>query len=285
MPSPVPDIFRQAARLNAEDPRRRGSTIHLTQETPEVIVVGDLHGNRAGLSDVIRYADLDRSESRVLILQEIVHGPPDPPGGCDRSIEVLLRSARLKVTYAEKVIFLLGNHDLAQVTGNEITKDGRGVCKDFNEGVGLCFGEEAPEVLEAVKDFIVSMPLAVRCPNSVLVTHSLPSPARMDIAGPDILDRTYQESDFVRGGPVYEWTWGRGHTDQQTDQLAQQLGVGFFILGHQHIPEGWRTLTSRALAVASDHPKGCLVHFNTADPLTSETVTECIKPIASLVTR
>jgi len=282
VPSSVPEILRQAARLNAEDPRRRGNTIYLTEETPEVIIAGDIHGNRWSLDEVVRYADLERSETRVLILQEIIHGPTDPESGYDRSIELLLKSVQLKIAHGEKLVFLLGNHDLAQITGNEITKDGRGVCKAFSNGVGLCFDEEAPSVLRALRDFIVSMPLGVRCPNSVLVTHSLPGPGRMSSGGLEILDRAYQQEDFSRGGPAYEWTWGRGHTDRQTDRLARDLGVEFFVLGHQHIPEGWQRLTSRAVGIASDHSRGCLVHLDTRDRVTHETIAQYIRPRSSI---
>lgn len=282
MSSVTADIFRQAAQLNTEDPRRRGATVHLASDQLDIVVSGDIHGNRSSLAKIIDYAAVGSSPSRLLILQEIVHGPLDARTGHDRSVEVLLRAARLKVSHSQNVIFLMGNHDLAQVTGNEINKDGRGVCRSFDEGVEFCFGAEAPDILDAIKELAISMPLAVRCPNNVMVIHSLPSPHRMHLAGLDVLDRPYAEADFLRGGAAYEWTWGRDQTDQQTDQLAEQLGVEFFVLGHQYTPDGWQMVTSRAVAIASDHAMGCVVHFDTAAALTAETITDHIKPLRSL---
>ena len=277
----VADIFRQAAELNESDPTRKGSTVHLGDQL-EIIATGDMHGEAQALAKIIAYADLPGHPGRRLILQEIIHGPIEPQSGCDRSVELLLRTAKLKIAQGDKVIFLMGNHDLAQATGNEITKAGLGVCKAFCEGVEFCFGECAAEVLEAVKEFCLSLPLAVRCANGVLITHSLPSPERMDLAGVEILERAYKGEDLSRGGAVYEWVWGRDQTDQQTDALAEQLGVEFFVLGHRRIETAYEMLTSRAATVASDHRHGCVLHFSTDSSLTAETLPAYIKPIASL---
>jgi len=279
--SAAADIFRRAAALNVHDTRRNGNVVAL-EGGLDVIVTGDIHGNRAALSKVIAAAGIGETSGRRLILQEIIHGPPDKRTGLDRSVEVLLRAARLKIAHPEQVIFIMGNHDLAEATGNEITKNGVGACKSFAEGVSLCFGDEAREVLEAVRELCLSMPLAVRCANDVLITHSLPSPRRMESVGVDILRRANEQADLRRGGAVYEWTWGRGQTDEQTDELAAELGVEFFILGHRYVEAGFETVTRRAIAVASDHDRGCVVRFSTDVPLTAETAARAVTPIVSL---
>jgi len=286
VPNAAADIFRQAARLNEQDPRRRGNVVHLDDEL-DIIVAGDIHGNRGALAKIITYADLSRSPDRRLILQEILHGVPDDRTGHDRSVEVLLRAARLKIAHEENVIFLMGNHDLAQITGSEISKQGHGACKYFDEGVRFCFRQDAEEVMEAVGQFCRSAPLMVRCPNGVAIAHSLPSPNRIEMEGPailEILDRPYAETDFRRGGAAYEWTWGRDHTDEQTDALARQLRLSFFILGHRHVDMGWEVVTSRSIAIASDHEHGCIVHFDTNSVLTADNITQYVWPIARLST-
>lgn len=281
MSSAAADILRNTARLNLEDPHRRGNVVELGPGL-EVVVAGDIHGNRAGLAKAIGYADLDRSEGRRLILQEVIHASPDQRTGYDRSIEVLLRVGRLKIAQGEKLIFLLGNHDLGQATGKEVTKEGRGSVRLFEEGLEAAFGDEAPEVLDAVREFCLSLPLAVRCSNGVLITHSLPSPEQMDHIDLEILERTYTPEDMERGGSVYEWTWGRSHTDAQTDALAERMGVEFFILGHRHVESGWELTTSRAVSIATDHDHGCVVHFDTDTPLTGKNISEHVKPLVSL---
>ncbi|RPI60372.1 MAG: hypothetical protein EHM48_07365, partial [Planctomycetaceae bacterium] len=224
MAHPAADIFLHAAKINRTDHRLAGSTLSLGSGT-DVIVTGDLHGNRANLAKIIAYARLGEHPHRRLIIQEVVHGPLDATSGHDRSIELLLRVARLKVAHPTQVVFVLGNHDIAQVMGNEITKEGRGVCKTFVAGVEHAHGEGAAEVMAAAHEFLTSFPLAIRCPNGVFISHSLPSPNRMELAGLEILARPYTPEDFSRGKSVYEWTWGRNQTAEQLNQLAGQLGV------------------------------------------------------------
>lgn len=277
----VADIFRQAAQLNRDDPRRQGNVIRLA-DAGEMIVAGDLHGNRGNLNKIIDHASLGRSPQQCLVLQEVIHGPVDPDTGHDRSIELLVRVARLKIQYPQQVLTLLGNHDVAQIANNEITKDGRGVCKEFNAGVRFSYGDAADEISEAMNEFLLSMPLAAICPNRVLMAHSLPSPHRMEIAGMEILSRATELADLPRGKGAYEWTWGRNQTAQQLDDLAESLDVDFFVLGHKHVPEGCETIASRAMLLASDNERGCIVQFTTSEPLTIENCCDHVRRIITL---
>lgn len=281
MPNAVADIFRQAAELNIRDPRREGSTVYI-EDGVEMLVAGDIHGRRDALTKIIAYAAVDRLPHRRVVLQEITHGPIDPNTGQDRSIELLMRAARLKVTYPDQVLFVLSNHDLSQVTGNEIVKSGRRVCLAFTEGVKAAFGEDADEVLLELRSFLLSMPLALRTPGGVFITHSLPYPDRMEVAGVEILMRVMNSKDLVRGGGAYEWVWGRNQTDEQLDDLAEKLGVDFFILGHKQMTVGWEPLGHRAVTLASDNDHGAVVQFGSQTPLTAETVADHIKLVAAL---
>ena len=281
MSHPIADIFRQAADLSTADPRRRGNTVWLGDDV-ELIVSGDLHGQRDWLAKIIDFADIGAHPNRVLILQELIHGPVDAKTGKDRSIELLLRAARLMLAHPQQVIFLLGNHDLAQVTGGEVSKDGRSMCRQFAEDVTASFADDGPDVLEAVLAFLRSLPIAVRCANDVLVAHSAPSPTRMEQAGTDILDRQSTDDDLRRGGPVYDWTWGRHQTPEQMEALGEQLGVSFFVLAHRHVDSGYETVGDRAATITSDNPHGCVARFSTDRPLTAEAFADAVRPIATL---
>ena len=267
--------------LNKDDPRREGNVVNLEYDC-DVVLVGDLHGNRKGLNNAIAYADLDHHSQRRLILQEMVHGPIDVRSGQDRSVELLVRAARLKISHPEQTLFVLANHDIAQVTGNEICKDGRRVCQDFSAGVQYAFGDAAPEIEEAINEFFLSQPLAIRCPNAVMITHSLPSPTRTPPDFMTILHRPYVQDDLRRGQALYEWVWGRSHTETQLNELAKQLDVRFFLLGHRHTPGGIEIIAPNAVTIASDHEHGRIVHFNVDEPLTAENIESYVKPIAAL---
>ncbi len=274
------DIFRQAAEQLANDERRTGSLVTLDAAT-EVVIAGYLHGSRRNTDKILRYAELDSHPGRVLILQEIIHGQADAATGQDRSIEPLMRAVRAHAKHPGQVLLLLGNHDVAQLTGNEITKAGRGACRAFVEGVQHEFESAAEEVLDALNTFLYAMPLAARC-GPVLMSHSVPHPSRMDLAGVEILTREYSHEDLRRGGPVYEWTWGRGQTPGQLDELAEALGVEYFILGHRHVESGWETIGQLGVTIASDHHHGVIVQFTGQDPPTGATIEDHIRPIAGL---
>jgi len=277
----VADIFRRAADANRDDPRRQGNTVRLT-EPGEMVVAGDIHGLRDHLSRIIAFADLPANPQRLLVLQELIHGPIDEKTGKDRSVELLLRAARLKLAHPEQVLFILGNHDLGQITDKEISKGGRSMCRQFAEDVVASFAESGNEVLDAVLDFLASQPLAVRCPNGVLIAHSAPSPQRLDQAGADILDRDSTEADLLRGGAAYEWTWGRNQNAEQLTQLADKLGVGFLLLAHRHVEGGYERIGPNAAAIASDDPHGCAAVFDTARPFTGDDFLDAVRPIYDL---
>ncbi|MCY2931194.1 MAG: hypothetical protein NTV86_17235 [Planctomycetota bacterium] len=280
MAHPVADIFRQAAAANRDDARRRGNVVSLAGDD-QVLYSGDLHGHRGNLGKIIAAARLGKDPQVRLVIQEVIHGPLDADG-LDRSLSLLMRVARLKLAHPVQVLFLLANHDVAQITGNEITKAGLGVCEAFARGVRDSYGDDADEVIAGMNEFLLSMPLAIRCPNGVWMSHSLPSPARQEIAGLDVLDRPTALEDLPRGRPVYEWTWGRGHTPEQIESLAAQLGVSVFLLAHRHCENGYEVISSRCLTVLSDHAHGCVVRFGASEPLTGEMLQQRIVPIASL---
>ena len=275
------DLFRQAARLNREDPARHGNVVHVVPER-EVLFAGDFHGNRVNFTRVVSWANLPSNPQRVLILQELIHGPIDERTGVDRSIELLMRAARLKVQNPGSVCFLMGNHDVAQLTGNEITKQGAGSIEQFNEGVRYNFPDATSEIHSALEEFLLSLPLAARTPGGVMMAHSMPSPERMDKADTDIFQRDYEENDLRRGGPVYEWTWGRKQTPEQVDALAEELEVALFLLGHRHVAGGCEAVTDKAVTVASDHSRGMLVPFSSDETLTGDQVPQRAKRILSL---
>ena len=281
MTHPIANAFREAAELVRIDPRRRGNRLEFEADD-EIIYSGDIHGHRQNLARILAYADLPAHPSRRVVLQEIIHGgPPDSEGG-DRSVEVLLRAVRLKISRPEQVFFLLANHDLAQVTGNEITKDGAGVCKAFDAGLEHAFGPSAGEVRSAVNEFLSALPLVATCPNGMLMTHSLPSPTRMPLIDWTIFDRPYRQEDFRRGGTAYEWTWGRDHTPQQLEELSQRLGASQFLLGHHPVPTGFEIRLERMVILASDLPQGAIMHFNAGEPTADEELAKLARPIALL---
>ncbi len=281
MANPVAQAFAETAELVRNDGPRRGNCLHF-EDALEIIYVGDIHGHRQNLAKIIRHADLGFHPNRRLILQEIIHGGPVDESGADRSVDLLLRAVRLKMSYPDQTFFLMGNHDLAQFAGQEITKEGYGMCRAFERGLERSFGDDALEVREHLYELLASLPLAARCPNGVLMTHSLPSPNRMDLVDLGILDMPYQSADYARGGSLYEWLWGRRHDPQQVADLAERLGVECFLLGHQPVVNGAEFPCDRLAIITSHHAQGQIMVFGSDAQIDPTDLTRLARPIVAL---
>ena len=280
MANPVANTFRQAAELNREDARRSNNIVHV-ECTGSIVVSGDIHGNRPNMTAIFNHA---RSLGRetILVLQEIIHGLPDERTGTDRSVELLNRAARMKINNPDKTLILMGNHDLAQFSGGEISKEGRGACEEFLRGIDQTFGADAQEVLEAVQEFCKSLPLAVRFENGLVVSHTLPSPTSATSMDIGILDREWTDEDSRRGGALYDWTWGRDQTPEQLESIAEQLDASFFILGHRHIFEGLMAIPPLAIAIDSSNTMGCIFEFRAEEMITMKNAESHVRRISKL---
>ncbi len=280
MSHPVADIFLKAADLNRTDDHCVGNVVEF-RPGEHLVVAGDIHGRRESLAKVIAHANLSAGPERMLVLQEVIHGGPEDADGGDRSFELLMRAARLKSRHPGQIHFLLGNHDMAQLTGGEITKKGRGMCKAFTLGMANAFGDAAGGVAEAINEFFRSMPLAGRCPNGVFLAHSLPSPSRLEMFDPEILARPVQPADYKRGESVYELIWGRRHDAEALESLAQTLGVKLFINGHQPANEGY-FVNDRQLVLATDGSLATIAEFDADQLLAAEDLGGLIRRVAKL---
>jgi 3',5'-cyclic AMP phosphodiesterase CpdA len=267
MTTAAADIFRQAAAAMRDHPLRQGHVLHLPPDRP-AILTGDLHGDRANLAAILSHA-LARPDAPMLLLQEVLHGPVDPRSGVDRSCEVLLRAARTCLQHPDRAVMVMGNHDLAQVTGAEILKHGAGVCKLFAQGVAHCFGEDsAADVLDAVAELCLSLPIGCRFGERYWFSHTLPAPGEQPAELHALLTRPIGDDDLHRGGALYRWLWGPEPDEATLAHWAETLGVDAFVLGHTHLDgQGARALHEQGLLLNSDGPGGCICQFRPGQPL------------------
>ncbi|HRQ72219.1 MAG TPA: hypothetical protein PLU35_04235, partial [Phycisphaerales bacterium] len=87
-----------------------------------------------------------------LTLHEVIHADR-LVNGLDFSYRALARVAQLKVEFPERVHALLANHELSQIIGAGIVKDGVRCVDAFNDGLGYVFGGEWERVAGAVERF------------------------------------------------------------------------------------------------------------------------------------
>lgn len=275
MPDPkrILALVRKATFLSRATPGRSGSLIQLGEEAEEVMVVGDLHGNLAGFRAVLKLAALDKNPRRHLVLQELVHGPEEsgyPNDGGDRSHQLVDVVATLKCQYPDRVHVILGNHELSEITGRVIGKNGRVLNRDFRKGIETCYGAESEEIYRAYQEFFRAMPLAIRTRNRILICHTIPEGNDLDNLDLEPL-RTGVWSDvaMARRGTVYNLTWGRDNDPGTADRFAAMMDVDLFLNGHQPCPEsGFMQPNHRQVIVdgTGATPAFCLV--SALEPLT-----------------
>lgn len=275
------ELLDATARANLEDPYRHGNLIRLPSQG-RLIITGDLHGHARNLQRIITYADLSKRADTHLILHEIIHGgQQDVDGGC-LSYRVLLEAAVLKVRFPDRVHVLMGNHDTAFITASEVLREGRQMNRAMLQAVRAEFGPEWEQVAVAIRQLLLSQPLATRTSNRIWISHSLPSDRTFGQFDLTVLSRPLQQQDLHRGGAAYALTWGRHIGPQTRQQLAQALGVDLFVVGHQAQPEGWHKVEPDMLIIASDHNHGCILELDLAAYYDLDHLALAIVPLSSI---
>ena len=305
------DASAVIAALNAgmqacrDTPGRRGCTewveidaAHAGTPGATLIATGDLHDNPLHLARLVRAAGIDeaweaRHGTRLgepgypggpgypgpmhITLHELIHGDR-LVNGMDYSYRVLVRAAAMKSAFPERVHVLLANHEIAQLTGTAVAKDGVRCNEAFDEAIDAAFGDRAGEVRSAVHGFLGALPLAARfrcagLEGDVLCAHSLPAPEMMGSFDLGALDRELTPEDFrSRTGAARAMTWGRGHTPEQVEELARRWNVRLFILGHEKAEQGWSVVSPRAVVLNSDHEGGVYARVDLASVGAAEEV-------------
>ncbi len=281
-PDEVIDVYRRAADENRHDALLRGATLYFP-DYGQLVMTGDIHGHRRNFEKLVKFCVLGQSAARHVILHELIHQEPVRLNDIDLSHEVLFEAAHWKCAFPEQVHFLQSNHEMAQLVGHEITKNGRFVLQAFEDGVAHTFGRNhMPRIMDAIKDFISSFPLAARTPHGIFMSHSLPGPAEWPLFDPAVFERTINLEDFLETGPVYSLVWGRGQTTAELDDAALRLNAELFIVGHQPQETGFEVVGQRMLILASDHNHGVFLPINLSRKYTMPELVKSIRPYVSV---
>ncbi len=285
----VIELFRAGAESCRSAACRKGS-IDLIRAPGRLIATGDLHDHPLHFKRLVEMARLGTEHAAHLTLHEIIH-PPNLYNGVDYSYRALARVAALKTEFPDHVHVLLGNHELSQVFGAGIIKDGVKVVEAFNAGLENVFAEAAASVLEAIKEFVLAMPLALRVecnrPDGgrgidILCSHSLPGLAMMSRFDPSVLSRELTIDDYQpRTGAAHIMVWGRGYDAEQLEDLVERWGVNLFILGHEKAPDGVALVPPNAVVLNSDHDRGVCLEIDLSNP---PTALEAVRQVTRLTT-
>ncbi len=274
--------YGQAAEANRNTPARNGSVVHLTESAGEdVLITADLHGHRLNFERLRKIADLPSRLGRHWIAQEVCHGGPTyPDGGCMSHL-MLEDVALLKTQFPERFHFLLGNHELAELTDHLITKSGQMLNLHFLTGLQAMYGDMAEAVRDAAMAFIRTCPLALRLEPSVFVCHG--SPERVDEVGwdPSVLAREPTAEDIAVGGAAFRLVWGRDFRQENAEALAECVGAEVLIHGHEPCVQGCSIPNSRQVILDCCGKNACYVILPIGRHLTHAEVVEQIRHVYS----
>jgi hypothetical protein len=274
-------LLEEGIGANEQDKYRKVNLVVLPQ-TGDVVVAGDIHGHRRNFERIVSYTNLEENPDRHLILQEIIHGgPEDEEGGC-LSFEVLADAVKLKINYPDRIHFVLANHDTAFINNSDVMKNGKEMNTAMRAAMQRRFGENVQKLESAIERFLFSQPLAVRCPNRIWISHSLPSDRMVEKFDFTIFDRTLKISDIVRPNSAYLLTWGRGQSSKGLKFLSQQFDVDLFVLGHQVQETGWMSNDENLVIIDSQHNHGHLLRIDLTAQYTIKKLVDSLVPIASI---
>ena len=137
-------------------------------------------------------------------------------------------------------------------------------------------------VLDAIKQFIASFPIAARTQSGIFMAHSLPSPFDWPYFDCGVFDRKLAIEDLIDTGAVYNMVWGRAHTAEQLENAAAKLQADIFVVGHQPQETGYAVAHDRMIILASDHNHGVFLPINLAKKHTLEELVKAIRPYVSV---
>ena len=275
------DLLNRGIQANQTDKFRRGNLIHLPAKG-SVIISGDIHGHRRNLERLVTCADLAGHPDQHIILQEIIHGgPEDAAGGC-LSYQLLFQAVQWKLECPDQVHFVMGNHDTAFIISSEVMKNGKEMNRAMTAALERQFGPASADIQLAIRQLLLSQPLAVRCANRIWISHSLPSDRFVSQFDTGIFERELRIGDCEKPGSAYLLTWGRRHSQATLDRMAGLLDVDTFVLGHQPQPEGWRRAGNNLIILASDHNHGHMLPVDLAKTYAIDELTQAIVPLASI---
>jgi hypothetical protein len=138
------------------------------------------------------------------------------------------------------------------------------VCEAFYKGLKRDFPDAYLKINVAITEFLLSLPLAIRCPNGLFFCHSLPTDDQIKNYDYTVFDRELNGPDYKRRtGAVYQLIWGRNVTPAGVAEFAGKMAAKLIITGHQPQEMGYAINGEQHLIIASDHNQGVFLPLRT----------------------
>ncbi len=269
-------LYESAARANFSDPFRRGQLIELPPKG-DVLVSGDLHGNEANYEAIVERADLDAHPDRHLIIQEVTHVLELGP---DTSSIVIESIAKLKCNHPDRVHFLLGNHEHAELTGQEVLKGGLCLNILFRNSLINQYGDDADNIRESIYAFFRSMPLAIKCPNRIFLSHSTPANAYLGNYRFDFFTQSTEDLWTEPQKPLlYHLLWSRDYEPATATRFAKLVDADVLLVGHKPCKKGFLVPNDTHIIIDSKDKNAHVLPFRLDRSYTHAELVSLLEPL------
>lgn len=262
--------LRRAIGAFRDTPGRQGRFIDL-QDIEDVLVAGDMHGHVEHFRRILQKSDLANHPRRHLVLQELIHGPFRYPTGGDKSHQLVDLICALKAQFPHRVHYLMGNHELAQLTRRRVLKHDDDLNEVFLEGVRAAYGSRGDDVYALYMELFAIAPLALRTPNRLYLSHSLPSAGSLLEFDPAHLREEPTPEGYLRpGGSVYSLVWGRDVRPETLDRFLRKVDADYLVSGHIPCEFGYERPSARHIIIDTQGASSAYLLLPAAEPLTEE---------------
>ena len=273
--------LQQGRDANVQTNLRQGSLIELG-DFGNVIMTGDLHDHQRNYERLVNLANLERNPHTHLVLHELIHRSHSAIPNLCHSYQFVAQAAALKARFPDQVHYLMGNHEMAQASRDEVLKNGQPMVQALLDGARDMYGADMEDVMQALDEFILSLPLAARTKNRIWLSHSLPSPRHTKTFDHTIFEKPVTHEMIAHNESLRALLWDRRHSDEALAELSDRWNVDQFIIGHQAQETGFARPLTNMLILASDHNHGHYLQFDLAATYTPDQLLTTPKPLAAL---
>lgn len=192
-----------------------------------LIVVTDLHGNLDDYNHYLNLWDESDSDFHIVFTGDLIHGLDDSSDG---SVEIL-DDAMVKSKEFSNFHVLLGNHEWAHITNQNIYKNQKPLLIEFKNLISYKYGFIEPYLTNYIK-FFKTMPYFVKTANGLFISHSGPSDKVKSIEGFNKIFKSDYSSPIL-----YDFLWNRYYrvTDYIKSDVERFLDIvdsKVMVVGH-----------------------------------------------------
>ncbi len=283
-------LFEEAAEANLNDAYRKGDLLILPP-TGDTIISGDIHGNLENFDRLLEIADLDNNPERHLIVHELIHNIYRSAMMPDNSWEILIELAALKIKHPNNIHIVIGNHELSEIQGRAIMKNGSTIPLIFGDPKASSkkFGKKLSEIKTAVLNFMKTQLVGVRHRGGLWMSHSIPS-KRLHQFSLSVFDGSSKTTGVAtlqiaqeqfKESLIEDLTWGRDFSDKNVKAFLSKVKARVAVIGHEPCDKGYGVPHPNVVILDSKDEHGVFLYLKNNHKYTPNDVVKSVQYLFS----